>query len=124
MLISNTLSKEDSMRHSNPCLAVIVLGIVLMTSACGGQELTGTPTASPMLSTPGPQSVCLEGGGFANSGILPVNSDQGGDAASIAGMRWARHEGCERLVIDLVRSDGTAAERAGLLRAKEDCHGG
>jgi hypothetical protein len=41
-----------------------------------------------------------------------------GDSHSIAGLRWASHPGCERVVIDLVRADGSAAERTGLVSAE------
>ena len=111
--------------------AIILVALTLVASGCGGDngdEGSTTPaptTAAPTMAatttpapTSAPQPVCLGGGGFAGSGPLSDRTGQAGDGSSIAGIRWARHEGCERVVIDLVRADGSEAQSAGAVRAE------
>src|SRR5919106_1658805 len=52
------------------------------------------------------------------SGPVPLDAQPGTDAESIAGIRRDSDEGRERVVIDLVRSDGSQAERAGRASAE------
>ncbi|MFP4622946.1 MAG: Gmad2 immunoglobulin-like domain-containing protein [Gemmatimonadota bacterium] len=48
----------------------------------------------------GDRPVCLEGGPFVADGPIPVDGG-GADPGRISGLRWERHEGCERFVVDL-----------------------
>jgi hypothetical protein len=55
---------------------------------------------------------------FLVSGALPLDSQPGTDAESIASIRRDIDNGRERVVIDFVRSDGAQAERAGRASAE------
>lgn len=67
--------------------------------------------------TPSTAAVCL-GEGFRESGEIATFSGPAGPARMIADLRWARHEGCERFVIELAREDGSAADSVGDARAR------
>lgn len=84
-----------------------------------------TPTSVPPTPTPTPTprpidetAVCLEGGGFEESGVLFEDRAGAGDAVTVGGFRWAAHEGCERVVIELEGGNGEPADSTGPVRAK------
>jgi hypothetical protein len=55
-------------------------------------------------------SPCLAGDRpFASDGVISAFGGANGDAAQISGVRWADHPGCERIVVDLLTSDGAPA---------------
>lgn len=62
-------------------------------------------------------AVCLQGQPFVADGAVPVESAASGDAREISGLRWERHEGCERFVIDLAGADGGPAGSVGSVEA-------
>lgn len=70
--------------------------------------------------------ICLQGERFAASGPVPIArraaTEREASAAprQIAGLRWERHDGCERFVIDLAGQDGDppAGGTAGDVRAE------
>lgn len=62
--------------------------------------------------------VCLHGEPFVADGVIEVRDATPGDAHRIAALRWERHEGCERFVIDLEAEGGAPAERAGAVTAE------
>lgn len=122
-------------------LGVLLVVAALLTPACrppgddsgsrseadslaGGREGAGVPGSIPSADVP----VCLEGGPFVADGRLEVGGSApagtgGGtdarvdappaDADRISALRWERHDGCERLVLDLVDAQGEPAERPG-----------
>jgi hypothetical protein len=113
----------------------IVSSLTLVLIACaedGTPRETATPAATPTAtpeatpdaspgeatSTPGPEAVCLEGESFVTDGMVPIEIGSDGDAAELGGLRWATHEVCERLVIDLLGEDGAAATVSGTVEAR------
>lgn len=98
-------------------LLVCVIGALFAASCGGGDAPEATATVEPVPATLPPTPVCLEGTGFVQEGALVASPIVPGDATSIGGLRWARHEGCERFVIDLVRQDGSPADRPGRVTA-------
>jgi hypothetical protein len=59
----------------------------------------------------------LQNADFVADGPIALSGTPG-NAGSIADLRWARHEGCERFVIDFVAADGSPATGTGTLRAE------
>ena len=79
-----------------------------------------TGTTSPATSVVAPTSppveapVCLAGDTeFVTGGLAATFGESSGDAAAVGGIRWAAHDGCERLVIDLLTADGAPAASLG-----------
>lgn len=62
-------------------------------------------------------AVCLADGGFVGNGAVTVEPPAGGDAREVSDLRWSRHEGCERFVIDLAGDDGAPALSPGVVSA-------
>lgn len=91
---------------------------LLLALACRNGDAPGAPTntAGPG-TTPTPTAVCL-GEGFRESGELASFGGPAGPAEKIADLRWARHEGCERFVIEFARADGSAASTIGDVRVQ------
>lgn len=56
---------------------------------------------------------CLVGDGFVEVGRIDAFDRNEADARQVLEFRFARHKGCERVVIDLANEDGEAAERTG-----------
>lgn len=98
------------------------VAIVLIISACSSEtepptSSTTQPSTSTVPST-GLDSAsvpaCLEGQiPFSDEGVIGSVGVGVGDARGIAELRWAAHEGCERLVIDLATVDGAPAIAVG-----------
>jgi hypothetical protein len=57
--------------------------------------------------------VCLLGEPFVADGVIPLGPPAAGDADRVQALRWERHDGCERLVIDLSGENGMAASAPG-----------
>jgi hypothetical protein len=92
-----------------------------LLAACSGPERTDAATETPtarqdVRSAEAP--VCLSADAFAASGRIDVRSAGTGDARRVAGLRWERHDGCERFVIDLAGEDGSLAARPGTVSAE------
>lgn len=72
------------------------------------------------------QPICLQGERFTASGTVPVargaatEPDASAAPRQIAGLRWERHDGCERFVMDLAGQEGgpTAGGTVGDVRAE------
>jgi hypothetical protein len=62
-------------------------------------------------------AICLQGAPFVGQGRVPMRDADGGDATRIRQLRWDRHDGCERFVIDL-GSNGEAAASVGRVQAE------
>ncbi|HUF28478.1 MAG TPA: hypothetical protein VMM18_15985, partial [Gemmatimonadaceae bacterium] len=84
-------------------------------------------TTAPMLVSGCPRTesppaedvaVCLEGQPFVAEGTVPLESGATGDAERIRRIRWEAHDGCERLVIDLVAAGDAPATSAGPVSAE------
>lgn len=112
--------------------AAALLAAALLT-ACSGPRDDPTdrepgdppPTATaqdPVEDDPGASTtdgpICLQGGDFVADGAVPLESTSTGDAEGIGRLRWERHEGCERLVVDLTAEGGDPAMAAGDVRAE------
>jgi hypothetical protein len=108
-----------SIRH--PRLAGLTAGLLaaafLLVSCRDDAPADGTPTATPV-GTPEPAAVCLAGQGFRQDGELASFPGDAGPARSVADLRWARHEGCERFVIELAREDGSPVDSVGGVSAE------
>lgn len=73
-----------------------------------------TTTSAPTTEPPPTLPVCQQGSApFAYRGVVATLGEGEGDAAAIGGVRWASHNTCERIVIDLVTSDGAPAANLG-----------
>jgi hypothetical protein len=75
-------------------------------------------SARPAPASAGQEPVCLQGEGFFSSGNMGTYGEPGGDATQVLGYRWAPHDGCERLVIDLGDATGQPAQQAGEVQAQ------
>lgn len=91
-------------------ICALVAIALTFAAACGNGNGAGRDT-------PTPAAVCL-GEGFRESGEIASFTGPAGPARMIVDLRWARHEGCERFVIELAREDGSAAESVGDARAR------
>lgn len=91
------------------------------TESPGTPDATGTPaTVTPSATaTSEEEAVCLQATDFVEDGDVPV--EPAGDdlpGRRILDMRWAGHEGCERLVIDLGTAEGGEAGATGDISAE------
>lgn len=106
--------------------AVCAAALAVLFAGCAGSdsgEGDAGATASPDAASAGggvsvAEPVCLAGGGFAASGDIDVGGGESGDARQLGALRWERHEGCERVVLDLSREDGSPAMRPGPVEAQ------
>ena len=109
-----------------------MLATVIAISACGTQTAptpsstvappttpapaitsTSTTTTTPLDTGP-PQPACVRGEPeFSEDGLVATLGTGAGDAASIGNVRWEIHEGCERVVVDLLTADGAPAGTLG-----------
>ncbi len=82
------------------------------TSTAGAGTATQTratvvPTSSSVAGgatpggTPAPTAVCLQATDYREDGAIPVQAAVTGDSTAVSDIRFAPHEGCERVVIDL-----------------------
>lgn len=107
-----------------------LLLLLLVASCATPAPTTTTPAATatttsttPLETTSGTADLapCLAGDqAFATDGALAsglLTADEG-DAELVAGLRWAAHEGCERLVVELATAGGAPATEPGGVRAE------
>ncbi|MDP8959071.1 MAG: Gmad2 immunoglobulin-like domain-containing protein [Actinomycetota bacterium] len=101
--------------------------LLFLLAACAvGEPETATTVAQPTsapeeTSTTGTSAgaPCLEQeADFVEDGVIGLLGDEGGDAGRVAALRWAGHEGCERLVVELATADGAPATAGGLVEAE------
>lgn len=79
-------------------------------------ETTSTTAAPTPTTGVQPDSPCLVGDRpFSSSGVISAFGGATGDAAQISGIRAGDHPGCERVVVDLLTSDGAPAGSLGLV---------
>lgn len=83
------------------------------------RDTTGSPDRDRDAAQTGSDApVCLRGQPFVADGHVPVETAASGDAREISHLRWERHDGCERFVIDLAGEDGAPATSAGNVDAE------
>lgn len=121
-----------------PSPAPVPLTLLLALLGCNGPATGGPDSDPPSTAATGAigpaeqqdttpdadRPICLQADRYVASGTVPVahgeaaNPDGSPAARRIAGLRWERHDGCERFVVDLTAQDGgTAGDvRAELLR--------
>jgi hypothetical protein len=95
-------------------LATFAAAVLL--AACNGARQSESAPGQPAVvdgDAAAQAPVCLQGDPFVASGSIAVRDAQPGDAEQVGGLRWERHDGCERFVIDLAAGDGGTAARAG-----------
>lgn len=125
----------------HPLLTLVLLTPLLACSGSGDgsadneRRSTAAPSAISQRGQQdgdpdGDKPICLQGERFAASGTVPVSRssatepEAGAAPRQIAGLRWERHDGCERFVMDLAgqeggpTADGTAGVTAGDVRAE------
>jgi hypothetical protein len=73
---------------------------------------------APAPPAPVEQPVCLQDGGFVESGHIATFPRDPGDARLVRDFRLGIHPGCERLVIDLGTNEETPAEAVGHVAAE------
>jgi hypothetical protein len=103
---------------------LLVLVAALLVTGCGvlDSPATSTTTTDPAIGQPDPPPAtiseidsgdgapCLAGDRpFAADGVISAFGGANGDATQVAGIRWASHPGCERVVVDLLTADGAPA---------------
>jgi hypothetical protein len=101
-----------------PTIPTLLLSLPLM--ACAPQD-DPTPTRGDDQAeerADGYEPVCLQGAPFVADGPVSVDAREAGDAQRVQELRWQRHDGCERFVIDLVDEDGAPASTAGSVAAE------
>lgn len=86
--------------------------------ASGGGEARGGGEAGAGGEADGRSPVCLRGGPFVADEAVATGASSSGDPHRVGAIRWQRHDGCERLVIDLAGADGGAAGGAGAVTAE------
>jgi hypothetical protein len=89
-------------------LCSFLAGTLGLACSGDGDENGAAPASPTAIVSATPPAVCLQNANFVANGQIAVASTAG-NAGSIADLRWARHEGCERFVIDLVAADGSPA---------------
>jgi hypothetical protein len=114
-------------------ISIAVLAVALVAAACnddGTSRADTTPpttTATPPSATDTPGSTtiavpppndaappCLAGTtAFVRDGVVTTLGEEVGDATQIAGIRWATHPGCERVVADFLTATGAPASGIG-----------
>jgi hypothetical protein len=101
-------------------LGTLAIAALLTVSGCTGEPppLGDPPSDTGRIAVSDESAVCREGEPFVAAGVLPVEAAGPGDARAVSALRWQAHEGCERLVIDLVAEDGTPAAGTGLVEAE------
>ena len=102
----------------------ILISLVVMLAGCSVLEPSSSTTATSTADiqaeeqstiaaseeTPIPESPCLAGDRpFARDGVISAFGGANGDATQISGIRWAAHQDCERVVVDLLTADGAPA---------------
>jgi hypothetical protein len=109
--------------------SVLLMTSVLLAAACSNDSdsdvRSGNDNAVPVGggvnagsdSARAAGAVCLAGEPFVGDGTIPVRAATPPDAHQVGALRWEQHQGCERLVIDLVTADRTPADRAGTVTA-------
>ncbi|MFQ5555159.1 MAG: Gmad2 immunoglobulin-like domain-containing protein [Acidimicrobiia bacterium] len=76
--------------------------------------VTTTAVAPPNTTQPEALPPCLGGETpFTDSGLVATLGTGVGDAASIGSVRWEAHEGCERIVVELLTEDGAPSGSVG-----------
>lgn len=113
-------------------LCVATLITVILATACtvsvdDPQQTTATSqpvadvsttqqTAAPILPDDGSEPPCLQGDRpFSTAGVISAFGSAGGDAAQISGIRTGLDVACERIVVDLLTSNGAPAGSLGLV---------
>ncbi|NNC76071.1 MAG: hypothetical protein HKN93_11255 [Acidimicrobiia bacterium] len=98
-------------------LARFVIAIAILTGACTSDTPTPSTTTQPATttSTVAPStSPCVAGDiPFETEGTVALFGEADGDAGVIGGVRWAGYGECERLVIDLLTTDGSPGSLVG-----------
>jgi hypothetical protein len=100
---------------ASPVAMVVASG--LLFAGCPPPELAERRTVLEKEASPD-VAICLQGGPFVADGAVEARSAEPGDAYQPAGFRWEPHEGCERVVVDLLDREGRPAERVGRIEAE------
>ncbi|MEX2570873.1 MAG: Gmad2 immunoglobulin-like domain-containing protein [Gemmatimonadota bacterium] len=115
------------MRYRQKLIAVLSLSLVVALGCAGGNGAAETRDAADVADEPAQAgesevdetaAVCLRGEPFVATGPFEVDGAGEGDADELRALRWQRHEGCERVVIDLVGEDGSNAYGPGQVMAE------
>ena len=99
-----------------PCRSALLLAgitVSLFLLGCGDAPDEQGTTPAPEIGTDRSgadagqtgEAVCLEAEPFVADGPIPVESASDGQRRRISDIRWSRHEGCERIVIDVAADE-------------------
>jgi hypothetical protein len=95
-------------------LAAMVFPVLLVLTACPDVADDRPPPDAQRAEA----AVCLQGEPFVEDGAFPLESPGPGDANRVSDLRWERHPGCERFVVDLVGEDDSPASMPGDVRVE------
>lgn len=103
--------------------AVVIGALCSLLVGCAETETTSTTTETPVppSTTSGTEvpatsdaPPCLNGDGeFVDRGLVATIGERTGDATQLSAVRWATHEGCERIVVDLLTEAAAPATSMG-----------
>lgn len=93
--------------------------VFILLATCTMRDEPQPPAAAASDTSRDDAAVCLRGEPFIAHGGVPLPQTTGNaDARRIRALRWQRHDGCERFVIDLGTADGADAANVGDVRAE------
>lgn len=112
-------------RRTGVRLRLLIGLVVIGVTACaaengeGGRAPAGEEARGGDDTAAADRPICLQGAPFVASGTIPVTGVDPADppARELSALRWERHDGCERFVIDL-DSEGAPAATPGAVRAE------
>lgn len=103
--------------HATRGITRVILAAAATGAACAGSDQPAPDPGRRTVEAQDERPVCLQAERYTSDGPVAVAPPPGGDAAGVAGLRWGRHEGCERFVIDLAAGNDAPAATPGMVTA-------
>jgi hypothetical protein len=90
------------LNRRRPLAAMLLIASVACRADERAEDASRVPTsAHDTAAADAATAVCLQGEPFVADGAVPLRAASIGGAARIGALRWERHDGCERFVVDL-----------------------